>query len=149
MPARDEPFIQSAGQHIRISEVLALTRFDAMPTKTVTFGRRDACRLLSSRISVAPLISFTLPFVPYSTGMFAWERTRPPKPMDSVRITAFLLMHFGAIKGHSCSSSKEFSLSRRVIIVIVKPFERVQNFFAELSTVNLGKREKQTCISNS
>ncbi len=25
--------------------------------------------------------------------MFAWERTRPPKPMDSVRITAFLLMH--------------------------------------------------------
>ena len=23
--------------------------------------------------------------------MFAWERTRPPKPMDSVRITAFLL----------------------------------------------------------
>ncbi|MCY3008205.1 MAG: hypothetical protein NTY42_00025, partial [Planctomycetota bacterium] len=27
----------------------------------------------------------------YYTGMFAWERTRPPKPMDSVRITAFLL----------------------------------------------------------
>lgn len=25
-------------------------------------------------------------------GMFAWERTRPPKPMDSVRITAFLLI---------------------------------------------------------
>ena len=25
-------------------------------------------------------------------GTFAWERTRPPKPMDSVRITAFLLM---------------------------------------------------------
>lgn len=25
------------------------------------------------------------------TGMFAWERTRTPKPMDSVRITAFLL----------------------------------------------------------
>ncbi len=24
--------------------------------------------------------------------MFAWERTRPPKPMDSVRITAFLLV---------------------------------------------------------
>lgn len=23
--------------------------------------------------------------------MLAWERTRPPKPMDSVRITAFLL----------------------------------------------------------
>ena len=24
--------------------------------------------------------------------MFAWERTRPPKPMDGVRITAFLLI---------------------------------------------------------
>lgn len=26
------------------------------------------------------------------TGMFAWVRTRPPKPMDSVRIAAFLLV---------------------------------------------------------
>lgn len=38
---RDEPFIQSVRQRIRIPEVIALTKFDAMPTQTVTFSRRN------------------------------------------------------------------------------------------------------------
>ncbi len=41
VPDRDEPFIQSVRQRIRIPEVIALTKFDAMPTQTVTFSRRN------------------------------------------------------------------------------------------------------------
>jgi len=41
VPDRDEPFIQSVRQRIRIPEVVALTKFDAMPTQTVTFSRRN------------------------------------------------------------------------------------------------------------
>ena len=41
VPDRDEPFIQSVRQRIRIPEVIALTEFDAMPTQTVTFSRRN------------------------------------------------------------------------------------------------------------
>ena len=41
VPDRDEPFIQSVRQRIRIPEVIALTKFDAMPTRTVTFSRRN------------------------------------------------------------------------------------------------------------
>jgi len=41
IPDRDEPFIQSVRQRIRIPEVIALTKFDAMPTQTVTFSRRN------------------------------------------------------------------------------------------------------------
>ena len=42
--------------------------------------------------------------------MFAWERTRPPKPMDSVRITAFLLsaglrLETEGMRGNHFSSS--------------------------------------------
>ena len=33
VPDRDEPFIQSVRQRIRIPEVIALTKFDAMPTQ--------------------------------------------------------------------------------------------------------------------
>ncbi len=38
VPDRDEPFIQSVRQRIRIPEVIVLTKFDAMPTQTVTFS---------------------------------------------------------------------------------------------------------------
>lgn len=41
VPDRDEPFIQSVRQRIRIPEVIALTKFDAMPTQKVTFSRRN------------------------------------------------------------------------------------------------------------
>ena len=41
VPDRDEPFIQSVRQRIRIPEVITLTKFDAMPTQTVTFSRRN------------------------------------------------------------------------------------------------------------
>ncbi len=41
VPDRDEPFIQSVRQRIRIPEVIALTKFDAMPTQTVTFSCRN------------------------------------------------------------------------------------------------------------
>ena len=37
VPDRDEPFIQSVRQRIRIPEVIALTKFDAMPIQKVTF----------------------------------------------------------------------------------------------------------------
>ncbi len=40
-PDRNEPFIQSVRQRIRIPEVIALTKFDAMPTQSVTFSRRN------------------------------------------------------------------------------------------------------------
>jgi hypothetical protein len=41
VPDRDEPFIQAVRQRIRIPEVIALSHFDAMPTQTVTFNRRN------------------------------------------------------------------------------------------------------------
>jgi len=41
IPNHDEPFIQSVRQRIRIPEVIALTKFDAVPTKSVTFSRRN------------------------------------------------------------------------------------------------------------
>lgn len=41
VPDRDEPFIQAVRQRIRIPEVIALTRFDALPRRTVTFSRRN------------------------------------------------------------------------------------------------------------
>jgi 5-methylcytosine-specific restriction endonuclease McrA len=41
VPDRDEPFIQSVRQRIRIPEVIALVTFDAMPIQTVTFSRRN------------------------------------------------------------------------------------------------------------
>ena len=41
VPNRDEPFIQSVRQRIRIPEVIALIKFDAMPSQTVTFSRRN------------------------------------------------------------------------------------------------------------
>ncbi|MDZ4849907.1 MAG: hypothetical protein SGI77_11525, partial [Pirellulaceae bacterium] len=39
VPDRGEPFIQSVRQRIRIPEVVALTKFDAMPTQTVNARR--------------------------------------------------------------------------------------------------------------
>jgi hypothetical protein len=41
VPDQDEPFIQSVRQRIRIPEVIALKKFEAMPTQTVTFSRRN------------------------------------------------------------------------------------------------------------
>jgi 5-methylcytosine-specific restriction endonuclease McrA len=41
VPDREAPFIQTVHQRIRIPEVIALTKFDAMPTQTVTFSRRN------------------------------------------------------------------------------------------------------------
>lgn len=41
VPDRDEPFIQSVSQRIRVPEVLTLTKFDRVPIKTVTFSRRN------------------------------------------------------------------------------------------------------------
>ena len=40
-PNRDEPFIQAVQSRIRVPEVIALTRFDRMPTTCVTFSRRN------------------------------------------------------------------------------------------------------------
>lgn len=41
IPNRDEPFIQAARQRIRVPEVIALTHFEALPRRTVTFSRRN------------------------------------------------------------------------------------------------------------
>ncbi len=41
VPDRDEPYIQAVRQRIRIPEVVTLTKFDALPTKAVTFSRRN------------------------------------------------------------------------------------------------------------
>lgn len=41
IPDREEPYIQGVRQRFRVPEVIALTRFDAMPTQTVTFSRRN------------------------------------------------------------------------------------------------------------
>ncbi len=41
VPDRAEPFIQAVRQRIRIPEVIALSHFDAIPTQTVTFNRRN------------------------------------------------------------------------------------------------------------
>lgn len=44
VPDREEPFIQAVRQRIRVPEVVALTQFDAMPTQSVTFSRRNVFR---------------------------------------------------------------------------------------------------------
>lgn len=41
VPDQDEPFIQSVRKRIRIPEVIALTKFERLPTQTVTFSRRN------------------------------------------------------------------------------------------------------------
>ena len=41
VPDRDEPFIQSVRQKFRVPEVIALTKFDQLPTQSVTFSRRN------------------------------------------------------------------------------------------------------------
>ncbi len=41
VPDRDELFIQSARQRVRVPEVIALTRYDALPKRKVTFSRRN------------------------------------------------------------------------------------------------------------
>ena len=41
VPDQDEPFIQAVSQRIRVPEVISLTRFDRMPTQSVTFSRRN------------------------------------------------------------------------------------------------------------
>ncbi len=41
VPDRDQPFIQSVRQKFRVPEVIALTKFDQLPTQSVTFSRRN------------------------------------------------------------------------------------------------------------
>ena len=41
VPDRDEPFIRGVNVRIRVPEVVALTKFDRLPTQTVTFSRRN------------------------------------------------------------------------------------------------------------
>ena len=41
VPDRNEPFIQSVRQKFRVPEVIALTKFDQLPTQTFTFSRRN------------------------------------------------------------------------------------------------------------
>ena len=40
-PADDEPFIQTRRFRLRVPEVVTLTRFDRLPTNSVTFSRRN------------------------------------------------------------------------------------------------------------
>ncbi|MEM7477106.1 MAG: HNH endonuclease [Planctomycetota bacterium] len=41
VPDKDEPFVQTVRQRIRIPEVIALTSFDRLPDQSVTFSRRN------------------------------------------------------------------------------------------------------------
>ena len=41
VPDRDEPFIQSVQQRLRVPEVVTLTEFDRLPSAAVTFSRRN------------------------------------------------------------------------------------------------------------
>ncbi len=40
-PQDGEPFVQAVRQRVRLPEVIALSRFDALPSQTVTFSRRN------------------------------------------------------------------------------------------------------------
>lgn len=41
IPRDDEPFIQSVRMRLRVPEVVALTKYDRLPTNAVTFSRRN------------------------------------------------------------------------------------------------------------
>ena len=41
IPREDEPFIQAVRMRLRVPEVVALTRYDRIPTNAVTFSRRN------------------------------------------------------------------------------------------------------------
>ena len=41
IPSDDEPFIQAVRMRLRVPEVIALTRYDRIPTNAVTFSRRN------------------------------------------------------------------------------------------------------------
>ncbi len=41
IPRQDEPFIQGVRLRLRVPEVVALTRYDRIPTNAVTFSRRN------------------------------------------------------------------------------------------------------------
>jgi 5-methylcytosine-specific restriction endonuclease McrA len=41
IPQVDEPFIQAVRMRLRVPEVVALTRYDRLPTNAVTFSRRN------------------------------------------------------------------------------------------------------------
>jgi len=41
IPHEDEPFIQAVRMRLRVPEVVALTRYDRLPTNAVTFSRRN------------------------------------------------------------------------------------------------------------
>lgn len=41
VPDRNEPFIQTFRQRFRVPEVVALTKYDRLPTQTVAFSRRN------------------------------------------------------------------------------------------------------------
>ncbi len=41
VPDRDEPFVQSVRQRLRVPEVVTLTDFDRLPSAAVTFSRRN------------------------------------------------------------------------------------------------------------
>ncbi len=43
-PHDDQPFIQAVTQRIRVPEVITLTRFNRVPTSSVTFNRRNLFR---------------------------------------------------------------------------------------------------------
>lgn len=43
-PSGDEPFIQAVSYRIRVPEVITLTRFNKVPTSSVTFNRRNLFR---------------------------------------------------------------------------------------------------------
>jgi 5-methylcytosine-specific restriction endonuclease McrA len=41
IPRQDEPFIQAVRMRLRVPEVVALTKYDRLPTNAVTFSRRN------------------------------------------------------------------------------------------------------------
>jgi len=41
IPRQDEPFIQAVRMRLRVPEVVALTKYDRIPTNAVTFSRRN------------------------------------------------------------------------------------------------------------
>ena len=72
---------------------LEVIRLDEGPVLKTGGCRNVACEFESHDFRSEQILRSLL-FYFFQTGMFAWERTRIPTPMDSVRITASLLLPY-------------------------------------------------------